>query len=85
MPEVIQKGKQPLGDLFTQQISGRAYGSILADTTALGAIKVANRQHGMLAVVAPAAMWVFDQTSAAAGSGTVIVPAIGSGRWLKTT
>jgi hypothetical protein len=85
MAEVILKGKQPLGDMFTQQLSGRAYGSILADTTALGAIKVVNRQHGMLAVVSPAALWVFDQTSAAAGSGSVIVPAAGSGRWLKTT
>ncbi len=85
MAEVIQKGKQPFGDIFTQQVSGRAYGGILADTTALGAIKVANRQHGMIAVVAPAAAWVFDQTSAAGASASVVVPAAGSGRWLKTT
>jgi hypothetical protein len=85
MPEVIQKGKQPLGDIFTQQLSGRAYGGILADTTALGAIKVVNRQHGMLAVVSPAALWVFDQTSVASAGASVIVPAAGSGRWLKTT
>ncbi len=85
MPEIIQKGKQPYGDIFTQQLSGRAYGGILADTTALGAVKVANRQHGMLAVVAPAATWVFDSASVAGAGASVIVPAAGSGRWLKTT
>lgn len=85
MAEQILKGKQPLGDVFTQQVSGRAYGGILADTTALGAIKVANRQHGMLAVVSPAAMWVFDQTSVASAGASVVVPVAGSGRWLKTT
>lgn len=85
MAEVIQKGKLQVDTVGLRDVSGRNYGARLADTTALAAIKVISRQDGMIAIVAPAALWVFDATSAAAGSGTVIVPAAGSGRWLKTT
>ena len=85
MPEMLPKGKLQTDTEGVRNVSGRAYGDILADTTALGAIKPINRQHGMLAVVSPAALWVFDKNSVAAGSGSVIVPAAGSGRWLKTT
>jgi hypothetical protein len=85
MPEILPNGKLQTDTEAVRNVSGRVYGAILADTTALGAIKVASRQHGMLAVVAPAALWVFDKNSVTAGSGTVIVPVAGSGRWLKTT
>lgn len=85
MAEIIPKGKLQYGDEPTRAVSTRAYGGILADTTALGAIPAKVRSHGMLATVAPAAVWVFDSASSTAGSGTVIVPAAGTGRWLKTT
>lgn len=85
MPEVLAKGKLQYGEEPARSVSARAYGGILADTTALAAIKPIARAHGMLAVVAPAAAWVFDSASAAGASATVIVPATGTGRWLKTT
>jgi hypothetical protein len=78
-------GKLPYGDEPVRNISGRFYGGVLTDANALATIKPLARAHGMLAIVAPAATWVFDSGSSASASGTVVVPTVGIGRWLKTT
>ncbi len=85
MQEVIPRGKLVYGDEPVRHISARMYGGIIADATALAAIKPLSRSHGMIAVIAPAATWVFDSGSVASASATVIVPAVGTGRWLKCT
>lgn len=72
-------------ELGTQLMSRRSGGTVL-NTTELAAIPARSRDHGMVISVQAAgsgapAFAVFDETSSEGASGTVIVPAAGSGRW----
>ena len=56
----------------------------VADATALAAIPAVLRANGMQAVkLDDDTLWTFDSGSAAAASTWVIVPAAGTGRWLR--
>lgn len=70
-----------LGPSWAQVLSGRAGGKV-ADTTALEAVPPEQRVDGMIAVVHPAQIWVFDAASSASASAVVLVPDEGTGRWL---
>jgi len=71
------------GDDAAQVVSQR-YGGPVADLTALAAIPPKRRRDGMVVVVMTAnpVVAVFDASSAATASATVIAPASGTGRWL---
>ena len=75
------QGAQKWGDELAQLLSQR-FGGFLATTTALRALPVQNRVDGMLCIVDPSAFWVFDSGSSAGASATVLVPSVGSGRWV---
>jgi hypothetical protein len=77
----IPKGALPYGDAATRAISERCAG-VFATTAALKALPAKSRANGMIAVVDPASLWVFNAASAAGASSTVLVPDAGSGRWL---
>lgn len=56
----------------------------VADSAALAAIPALLRTDGMQAVKTDDdTIWVFDSTSTAGASAWVIVPAVGTGRWLR--
>lgn len=58
--------------------------SSVADTTALQAISAANRSNGQIAVKRDTdTIFTFDSGSSAGASDWVIVPAAGTGRWLR--
>ena len=58
--------------------------SSVADTTALQAIAAANRSNGQIAVKRDTdTIFTFDSGSSAGASDGVIVPAAGTGRWLR--
>lgn len=67
-----------------RDISARIAG-VFANAAALQALPAKSRADGMLAIVQPAALWVFNAASVAAGSATVLVPTAGTGRWLGAT
>lgn len=59
-------------------------GASVADTTALQAITAANRSNGQLVVKRDTdTIFTFDSGSSAGASDWVIVPAAGTGRWLR--
>ena len=56
----------------------------VADATALAAITALNRADGMKVVkLDDGSEWTFDADSSAGASASVVVPAAGTGRWLK--
>lgn len=59
-------------------------GASVADTTALQAISAANRSNGQIVVKRDTdTIFTFDSGSSAGASDWVIVPAAGTGRWLR--
>lgn len=59
-------------------------GTSVADTTALQAITAANRSNGQIVVKRDTdTIFTFDSGSSAGASDWVIVPAAGTGRWLR--
>jgi len=64
MQGVLSKRKLQYGDEPCRNVSGR----VLADATALAAIKPLSRAHSMIAVVAPSATWIFDAASVASAA-----------------
>lgn len=78
------KGLLPFGNAEAREVSKRV-GGVFADTAALKALPVRQRADGMVAVVKPAQLWVFDASSSAGASATVLVPDAGTGRWLAGT
>lgn len=80
----IPKGALKIGGVAEREISGRIAG-VFATTAALQALPPASRANGMIAIVDPAAIWVFNAASAAGASATVLVPTTGTGRWLGAT
>jgi hypothetical protein len=84
MPPAVPVGSLATGDAPTRQVSARIAG-VFATTTALRALAPRARADGMLAIVAPAQLWVFNAASSAGASSTVLVPDAGTGRWLGAT
>jgi hypothetical protein len=80
----VPKGYLPNGEPAAREVSLRIAG-VFANAAALQALPPKFRADGMLAVVQPAALWVFNAASVAAGSATVLVPTTGTGRWLGAT
>lgn len=80
----IPKGALQHADSATRDVSTRIAG-VFANTAALQALGTKFRADGMLAIVAPAQLWVFNATSAAGASAIVLVPTVGTGRWLGAT
>jgi hypothetical protein len=63
---------------------GAVVGSAVADLTALAAIGSGSRTNSeMVGVLADNSVWQFVAASSAAASDTVVVPAVGTGRWLR--
>jgi hypothetical protein len=75
------KGQVNYGDSIARELSAR-FGGVFATTAALKALPAKARANGMLVVVEPASLWVFDADSAAGASATVLVPDAGAGRWV---
>jgi hypothetical protein len=75
------KGQVNYGGTVERDISAR-FGGVFATTAALKALPAKARANGMLVVVEPASLWVFDADSAAGASATVLVPDAGAGRWV---
>lgn len=84
MAAAIPKGMIPHGEPAARHVSARIAG-VFADSAALKALPPKFRADGMLAIVSPAALWVFNAASAAGASATVLVPDAGTGRWLGAT
>ena len=80
----IPKGSLKIGGVAEREVSARI-GGFFATTAALQAVPPAARADGMLAIVSPAALWVFAAASAAGASATVLVPTTGTGRWIGAT
>lgn len=78
------KGQVNYGDAVARDLSARVAG-VFATTAALQALPANRRADGMLAIVQPAQLWVFNAASAAGASSTVLVPTAGPGRWLGAT
>jgi hypothetical protein len=81
---VAPLGSLATGDAPTRAVSARI-GGVFATTAALKALPPKARADGMLCIVAPAQLWVFNAASAAGASSTVLVPDAGTGRWLGAT
>jgi len=77
----IPKGGVKYGESVARENSFRVAGKF-ATTAALQGLPPAARADGMIAVVDPAGLWVFNAASAAGASTTVLVPTTGTGRWL---
>lgn len=67
------------------ELSKRFLGAF-ATEAAIKALAAAKRSDGALAVdLTASVLWVFDADSAATASAFVLVPDVGSGRWLRQT
>lgn len=69
------------GDAAAREVSERV-GGVFADDAALKALAPNQRVNGMLCVVEPASLWIFDASSSASAGATVLVPDSGTGRWV---